>query len=169
MTRAPGRLDVMGGIADYSGSLVLQLPLGEACHVALQRQRPSAERPAALRVVSLNSQAAGRSPSFEMPLSALADEASGSPVSYEAAREYFRRDPASSWAAYVAGALVVLIRERGDRFADSISILVASGEPSAGHDQHLLFLSIPDASSPPLTSLLPDPLPGAQMCRTARA
>ena len=27
----------MGGIADYSGSLVLQLPLAEACHVAVQR------------------------------------------------------------------------------------------------------------------------------------
>ena len=27
IARAPGRLDVMGGIADYSGSLVLQLPL----------------------------------------------------------------------------------------------------------------------------------------------
>lgn len=26
VTRAPGRLDVMGGIADYSGSLVLQVP-----------------------------------------------------------------------------------------------------------------------------------------------
>ncbi|HZI47483.1 MAG TPA: hypothetical protein VFD75_06775, partial [Pyrinomonadaceae bacterium] len=25
VTRAPGRLDVMGGIADYSGSLVLEL------------------------------------------------------------------------------------------------------------------------------------------------
>lgn len=37
ITRAPGRLDVMGGIADYSGSLVLQMPIGEACHVALQR------------------------------------------------------------------------------------------------------------------------------------
>ena len=28
VTRAPGRLDVMGGIADYSGSLMLELPLG---------------------------------------------------------------------------------------------------------------------------------------------
>lgn len=37
VARAPGRLDVMGGIADYSGSLVLQLPLAEACHVAVQR------------------------------------------------------------------------------------------------------------------------------------
>lgn len=38
VARAPGRLDVMGGIADYSGSMVLQMPIAEACHVALQRQ-----------------------------------------------------------------------------------------------------------------------------------
>ena len=36
VARAPGRLDVMGGIADYSGSLVLQMPIAEACHVAVQ-------------------------------------------------------------------------------------------------------------------------------------
>ena len=30
VARAPGRLDVMGGIADYSGSLVLQRPTAEA-------------------------------------------------------------------------------------------------------------------------------------------
>ena len=34
--RVPARLDVMGGIADYSGSLVLQLPIREATLVALQ-------------------------------------------------------------------------------------------------------------------------------------
>jgi galactokinase len=34
-----------------------------------------------------------------------------------------------SWAAYVAGALVVLMRERGARFADGISMLVASAVP----------------------------------------
>ena len=38
VTRAPGRLDLMGGIADYSGSLVLQMPIREACLVAMQRQ-----------------------------------------------------------------------------------------------------------------------------------
>src|SRR6476469_2267193 len=36
-SRAPGRLDVMGGIADYSGSLMLELPIAEATLVALQR------------------------------------------------------------------------------------------------------------------------------------
>src|SRR5262245_36874020 len=37
IARAPGRLDVMGGIADYSGSMVLELPIREATFVALQR------------------------------------------------------------------------------------------------------------------------------------
>src|SRR5437660_8677247 len=37
VTRAPGRLDLMGGIADYSGSLVLQWPIQNAAHVAIQR------------------------------------------------------------------------------------------------------------------------------------
>ena len=37
VTRAPGRLDVMGGIADYSGSLVLEMPIAEATFVGLQR------------------------------------------------------------------------------------------------------------------------------------
>ena len=34
-----------------------------------------------------------------------------------------------SWAAYVAGALVVLMRERGMRFADGLSVLISSAVP----------------------------------------
>jgi L-arabinokinase len=36
VARAPGRLDLMGGISDYSGSLVLELPLACAAWVAAQ-------------------------------------------------------------------------------------------------------------------------------------
>ena len=36
VARAPGRLDVLGGIADYSGSLVLALPLAAAALAAAQ-------------------------------------------------------------------------------------------------------------------------------------
>jgi len=39
--RAPGRLDVMGGIADYSGSLVLELPLECATFAMLQTHSSS--------------------------------------------------------------------------------------------------------------------------------
>src|SRR5947207_12677354 len=37
VARAPGRLDVLGGIADYSGGLVLELPLRAATLVGAQR------------------------------------------------------------------------------------------------------------------------------------
>jgi L-arabinokinase len=63
VTRAPGRLDVMGGIADYSGSLVLQLPIKEAALSAIQL---SANRK--IRIVSLSSDNIERSSYFEMPL-----------------------------------------------------------------------------------------------------
>src|SRR5687767_5035511 len=48
VARAPGRLDVMGGIGDYSGSLVLELPIAEATFVALQKDDSRN-----LRIVSL--------------------------------------------------------------------------------------------------------------------
>ena len=35
---APGRLDVMGGIADYSGSLLLQMPINETTIVEMQKR-----------------------------------------------------------------------------------------------------------------------------------
>ena len=38
IARAPGRLDVMGGIADYSGALVLELPLACSTSAILQMQ-----------------------------------------------------------------------------------------------------------------------------------
>jgi len=37
IARAPGRLDVMGGNVDYTGGMVLQLPLREAVRAAVQR------------------------------------------------------------------------------------------------------------------------------------
>lgn len=48
ISRAPGRLDVMGGISDYSGGLVLQLPLQEPCLAAAQLP----EEPYLIQVVS---------------------------------------------------------------------------------------------------------------------
>ncbi|BBM97512.1 hypothetical protein Mp_1g06320 [Marchantia polymorpha subsp. ruderalis] len=139
--RAPGRLDVMGGIADYSGSLVLQMPIREACHVAVQLQPATKQRlwkhmtarhggafKPAVRIVSFGSELANRAPTFDMDVSDFFD-AQGKPISYEAARAYFEQDPSRKWAAYVAGTLLVLIRERGVEFRDGLSILVSSAVP----------------------------------------
>jgi galactokinase len=121
LARAPGRLDVMGGIADYSGSLVLQMPIREATLVALQK---SADR--TLKIVSLGD-ASDRSVAFEMPLSDF--EEPGSPIRYEQARALFKRDPARHWAAYVAGIFLVLMRERGINFTQGTRLLVSSQVP----------------------------------------
>ena len=53
---------------------------------------------AALRVVSLGGDAVNRGPSFDMDLAEL-QQADGSPIPYEDARAYFKRDPAHRCAA----------------------------------------------------------------------
>src|SRR5215216_4906009 len=80
ITRAPGRLDVMGGIADYSGSLVLELPIAEATFAALQLN-PEPQ----LNVVTLLNDEPHHA-SFSISLRELAV------VEYEMARGLFQQD-----------------------------------------------------------------------------
>ncbi len=121
ITRAPGRLDVMGGIADYSGSLVLQLPLREATWAALQI---TAEPTIAL--VSLSRDRGEAESAFTMPLAAFGP--TGQPITYADAQRYFRTH-AQSWAAYVAGAVLVLMHEKGVRFEQGFRLLLESAVP----------------------------------------
>lgn len=114
VTRAPGRLDVMGGIADYSGSLVLELPIAEATFAAIQLN-PELR----LNIVTLLDDEPHHA-SFSMSLREL------EPVSYEEARSLFQQD---GWAAYVAGVFLVLMRERDIRFTSGANILISSRVP----------------------------------------
>ena len=100
VARAPGRLDVMGGIADYSGALVLQWPIREATRVALRRWP---ER--RISIVSVG--ADGHERRCDVPLDLVAD----GDRPYDAVRSWFAADPARHWAAYVAGVFHVLARE----------------------------------------------------------
>jgi L-arabinokinase len=119
VARAPGRLDLMGGIADYSGSLVLELPIAEAAFVALQRDVSRT-----IRIVTLTS-TESRDAVFEMSLDNF--ERDGAPVDYDEARKVFQGP--THWAAYVAGAFLVLMRERGVRFQHGARILLGSKVP----------------------------------------
>jgi galactokinase len=121
IARAPGRLDVMGGIADYSGSLVLELPIAEATLVALQK---TDERQ--LTIVSILENEA-RLVSFEMPLAEL--ERGGKPIEYAEAQSYFKIENSREWAAYVAGVFLVLMRELGTRFDQGARLLISSRVP----------------------------------------
>lgn len=122
VTRAPGRLDVMGGIADYSGSLVLQMPIQEAAKVALQRNDSDE-----LRIISLREDVQKKASEFLMPMSHLQNV--GQPITYESAKQYFQRHGQNAWAAYIAGAFIVLAREKGARFEGGANILIQSHVP----------------------------------------
>src|ERR1700741_1136493 len=115
IARAPGRLDVMGGIADYSGSLGLELPIAEATLVAVQKDQSRR-----LRIVSLLD---NETLSFGMPLSDL--ERDGKPIEYAEAQRYFNQH----WAAYVAGVFLVLSRELGVHFDRGARLFISSQVP----------------------------------------
>src|SRR5687768_2015279 len=96
LSRAPGRLDVMGGIADYTGSLVCEGTLDRACAVALA-ERDDRQ----VQVFSFNLLDEHRPFTLRVPLDALATR------SVEDLRREFD-EPGRKWAAYVAGCLFVL-------------------------------------------------------------
>ncbi len=118
LARSPGRLDLMGGIADYSGSLVLELPLGVACYAAAQQDTEHA-----FTVRSTN----GKHSEVSIPLEELLGD--GAPE-YEQAHALLIADPARTWAAYAAGTLVVLARERGLRPEHGVRIFIHSSVPA---------------------------------------
>ncbi|HJQ22003.1 MAG TPA: galactokinase family protein [Gemmatimonadaceae bacterium] len=122
VARAPGRLDVMGGIADYSGSLVLELPLADATFVAAQRQRGRAVTVHTLRADDLNAQS-----TVTVPIDDLFPQ--GRPLDYHAARRLLSAEPRTRWAAYVIGALIVLAHDHDVRFDTGVRLLVDSTVP----------------------------------------
>jgi galactokinase len=114
LTRAPGRLDVLGGFADYSGALVLELPLGEAACVAAAWTED-----AEVRIVSVGDPyREARFPAAEL-WAACRDAAT--------ARAFFAAR-AADWAGYVLGGACFL-REPGTRPLGGLSLLLRSDVP----------------------------------------
>ncbi len=96
ISRAPGRLDVMGGITDYTGSLVCEMPLDRAAAVAVQ---PRDDRQ--VQVVSFNLLGEHRPFTLRVPLDALANQPT------ESLQREFNK-PGRKWAGYLTGCLHIL-------------------------------------------------------------
>ncbi len=104
--QAPGRLDVMGGIADYSGSWVLQLPIAAQATV-----RAAFRTDGLLRLYSAEMDA-----TFEWDMADLMAQLRlgyAKTGLYAWCQQRIRATPEGHWAAYVAGCCCVFWAENG--------------------------------------------------------
>jgi L-arabinokinase len=115
VARAPGRLDVMGGVADYSGSLVLQMPIRAGVFAAVQLRSGRA-----VHVMSLGHHGT--------PARVASREDLTVERSYREERARFA-EPSTRWAGYALGAFTVLAREREARFPCGASVCIGSTVP----------------------------------------
>ena len=123
--RAPARLDVMGGIADYSGSAVLQLPLKESTVVLCQR---STEHE--FTVVSMAEDEGVDVQTVSIPLSDFFERSGDRPCSELVMQSYFASlADEHQWVAYVAGVLTVLMLHYELRPQHGIVLIIQSTVP----------------------------------------
>jgi galactokinase len=103
---APGRLDVIGGIADYSGSLVLLMPIRNKTIVKISL------RDDYQCVISSNLNNNNKL-NVELNYRNVLHEGN---VDYAYARNWFSQLGKDSWVAYVLGCALVLQHEQGINF-----------------------------------------------------
>lgn len=101
IARAPGRLDVMGGIADYSGSLVAEMPIAQATVAGAQ---VGGTENGAVHVRSLNAESEHFEEDVILPAELFINPVSMLRWAKDAPKSQF-------WAAYVAGSVGILRAE----------------------------------------------------------
>ncbi|MGE5530846.1 MAG: galactokinase [Bacteroidota bacterium] len=119
VARAPARMDVMGGIADYSGSLVLEGTLSEAAYAAVQPRRDSKLRAMTVKVKDVQQV-------VEFSLDDLFD--AGRLKSYSQLGKLF--DAEAKWAGYVLGGLLALQKEKVvSGWSSGLNVMLCSDIP----------------------------------------
>ena len=112
---APGRLDVMGGISDYSGSLLLQMPIKQTTKVSIQKREDSM-----IHIRSIS----GRNKADEFVMDSV--ELVGK--DYASISQRLKSIPGGDWAIYIIGSISVLAKEK-DMPLKGLSIEVESKVP----------------------------------------
>ena len=122
VVRVPARLDVMGGIADYSGANVCEGVLGRGSLLALQ---PRTDRTLRIRTM----QAGIRSLPVEtrIPLDYFGKD--GKLVDYPEIRTLCQSNPLITWAAYIGGSIFTLLKEEPVKMPYGFSLLLLSAVP----------------------------------------
>ena len=122
LTRAPARLDVMGGIADYCGACVFEMTLE---HAAIAGCQARSDRE--LRALSVGTE--GR---FLPGLRICLDDfyVNSNLKSYDQIRQLFAQNLQTAWAGYVLGGFYVLLKEKKiNRFPHGAAVVIKSRIP----------------------------------------
>ena len=116
VSRAPGRLDLMGGNVDYTGGMVFESTIAEATWAAAQCRDDQA-------VVFWNPQmkAEGWRERVTFELAQFSGE--------EAVRALAAADPAAGWTAYVLGAIYLLRLRYPEQVRTGVHIYIESNVP----------------------------------------
>ncbi|MGD0140496.1 MAG: hypothetical protein ABSD28_16635 [Tepidisphaeraceae bacterium] len=119
--RVPARLDVMGGIADYSGANVCQAVLGRGMLIALQARTDSTLRIRSIQV--------GRALPVETRIPLNYFYSGDGLGSYAQVRQLCQANPLAFWAAYIGGSIFTLLKEESVKIPYGFSMLLLSAVP----------------------------------------
>ncbi|MCU1250543.1 MAG: L-arabinokinase [Edaphobacter sp.] len=116
LSRAPGRLDVMGGNVDYTGGVVFEATIREATWAAAQMRSDR-------KIVLLNPQMADSqwASKVELSLDELMSEAE--------VRAFANGGPETRWTAYVLGVFHLLLLRWPERLHQGITLFLQSDVP----------------------------------------
>ena len=142
---APGRLDVMGGFADYSGSLVLETPVRERAVVTVRRLAARE-----WRAVTRQDSAARGAAERRVPLDGLRT------------RDDFLRAEGRTWASYALGCAWMLHETHGAPL-EGLEFSIDSSVPAGKGVSSSAALEV--ATMVALTRLLGLPLDGVELAK----
>lgn len=122
IVRAPGRLDIMGGLGGHKAPLSLSLPTSEAACAAIQARDDD--------LIRLWSPCGddSRTQMLSVRIGDLGLPAA--PIDYDDARAFLVADPKDRWAGYILGSLLVLAREHALTPEHGAEVLMYSDVPN---------------------------------------
>src|ERR1022692_802249 len=122
VTRVPARLDVMGGIADYSGANVCEAVLGRGVLMGLQSRT---DRTLRIRTMQAGIKALPIETRVPLEYFKSGDGLAG----YSEIRALCQANPLANWAAYIVGSIFTLLKEEPVKLPYGFNLLLLSAVP----------------------------------------
>jgi L-arabinokinase len=122
VARVPARLDVMGGIADYSGANVCEAVLGRGVLVGLQGRTDHT-----LRIRTMHAGLRALPVETRLPLGAF--KSGDGLAGYADIRALCQANPLANWAAYIVGSIFTLLKEEPVKLPYGFNLLLLSAVP----------------------------------------